>query len=410
MTPSPMRICCVVPVFENESTVMDVALAAARHVDFVVVVDDGSRDGTGAAVRFATDGSPDGRRVELVTLPSNRGKGAALVAGFRRALDRGFTHAVTIDADGQHLASDIPALVAAAAAHPLAIVVGERDMQSDRVPGAARVGRGVSNFWTHRSTGIRLPDTTCGFRVYPLPEVLALGVRTRRYDYEGEVLVRGAWAGLELRAVPVDVWYPADRSARVSHYRIWADSARITVMYVRLALTRLLPAGGRARTNGAAAPPRTRVRDTLRRLRELTASGTRTSELALAIGIGVFLGATPLWGLHATLAVWVAARWRLNPAAALLATNVSFPAIAPVLVYAEVQFGHLLRSHEWLDVRREEFTIASAWSHAADYLVGGFALAAILGVTAGLATLKFGALISRRRARRVPLTGKVVAT
>jgi glycosyltransferase involved in cell wall biosynthesis len=400
MTPASLRCCAVIPVFDNAATVVAVARAAAEHVDVVIVVDDGSRDRTNVAASVAAVlGTPHGARIVLITFGVNRGKGAALLAGLRRAHELGFTHAVTLDADGQHRASDIPALVADAAAHPQAIVVGARRTDDDRVPDAARVGRRVSNFWTLRCTGFDLSDTTCGLRVYPVREVLDLPIRTRRYDYEGEVLVRGAWAGLGLRSVPVDVWYPDDRSVRVSHYRPWADSVRITVMYVRLGLGRLLPRGGHGRAIDGIRPPTVRIRDTLRHMRELTKSGTRNNELALALGIGVFLGATPLWGLHSAMTLYVATRWRLNLVAAFLASNVSFPLFAPVLVFAEVKFGHLLRTGAWLDLQREEITIAGVWSHAADYLVGGFAFAALLGIAVGLATLGAGVLLSRRGAR-----------
>ena len=392
-----MRACAVIPVFDNASTVAAVALAAAHVLDLVIVVDDGSSDGSGERVREAACSVPAGYRIELVTLPANRGKGEALVAGFRRAAELGCTHAVTIDADGQHRASDIPALLAAAGVDPRAIIVGARDMDNARVPGAARVGRGISNFWTYRTTGCSLPDTTCGFRVYPLREVLGLPIRTRHYDYEGELLVRGAWAGLGLVSVPIDVWYPDDRADRVSHYRLWIDSVRITVMYLRLALRRLLPLGGTGPAPRSVAPPTVRLRDAAGRVRELLASGRRANELALAIGVGVFVGATPLWGLHTALTLYIATRWRLNLVAAFLATNVSCPLLAPFLVLAEVQFGSLLRMNGWLELSRDEFTTASAWSHAADYLVGGFALAVLLGVAAGFATLKAGSLLSRRR-------------
>lgn len=385
-----VRTCVVVPVFDNAATVAGVVRNAAAYVDLVIVVDDGSRDGSGGAARAASAGLPSGRAVDVIALPSNRGKGAALVAGFRRAAELGRTHAVTVDADGQHRATDIPAFLEAAAARPLAVVVGARDMSSENVPQPARVGRRISNFWTLRCTGFDLPDTTCGFRAYPVREVLDLPVRTRRYDYEGEVLVRAAWAGLALDSVPIDVWYPDDRTKRVSRYRPWADSVRITVMYVRLGLRSLLPLGAARRAVRGVAAPKVRLRDTLRHLRGLTASGTRPNELALAIGIGVFLGATPLWGLHAVLTLYVAARWRLNLVAAFLATNVSFPLFAPALVFAETQFGHRLRFGGWLDVRRDEFDVRTVSSHAADYVVGGFALAALLGIAVGLATLFIG--------------------
>jgi uncharacterized protein (DUF2062 family) len=104
----------------------------------------------------------------------------------------------------------------------------------------------------------------------------------------------------------------------------------------------------------------------------------------------------PLWGLHAVLALYIALRWRLNLVVAVLATNVSFPAFAPALVFSELQFGHLLRRGEWLDLTRDGLTLAVVQSHLADYLVGGFAAAALLGIAAGLATLKVGSALERR--------------
>src|SRR6185295_10155765 len=146
------------------------------------------------------------------------------------------------------------------------------------------------------------------------------------------------------------------------------DSTRITRMFLRLGMLRLLPGTGARRAGaadapGVAKPPRHRLRDALRVVRELSATGTRAGELALAVGIGVFFGATPLWGLHAVLASWVAVRWRLNPAATFLATNVSFPPFAPVLAFAGVQAGHLLLHGAWLDLGRSDFTLAAIPSH-----------------------------------------------
>jgi len=236
-TPASIRTCAVIPAFDAADTVADMVRAAARHVDVVIVVNDGSRDRTGVAMLVAAAVvAHSGARVDVVMLPTNRGKGAALVAGFRRARGLGCTHAVTIDADGRHDAADIPALLAASAAHPRAIVVGARTPTADRDDVAARVGRVASKLWTRAITGFDLSDAKCGFRVYPVREVLELPVRARRFDYEGEVLVRGAWAGLELVGVPIDERRPGDAVARAPRDRSWADGARTAAMHVRLGL------------------------------------------------------------------------------------------------------------------------------------------------------------------------------
>jgi glycosyltransferase involved in cell wall biosynthesis len=233
------RPCVVIPVFDNAATVAGVALEAAEHADLVIVVDDGSRDGSGERVRAAAGRARLGATIDVVTLRRNRGKGAALVVGMTRARTLGRTHVVTLDADGQHRASDIPALLAESRAHPRAVVLGARDPAAPHVPPAALFGRRAANFWTLRTTGRALPDTICGLRVYPVAATLALPTASRRYDYEGEVLVRAAWAGLDLRSVPIDVFYPADRADRVTHYRPWIDSTWVSWMFLRLLASRI---------------------------------------------------------------------------------------------------------------------------------------------------------------------------
>ena len=164
---------------------------------------------------------------------TNGGKGAALVRGFRALVEHGFTHAVTVDADGQHLASEIPALLAASAAAPDAIVVGVRQKEGHEIHAAARAGNCIADALMHVVAGQALPDTQSGFRVYPLPATLALGAVGARYDFETEVLLRAARHGLALVGVPVRVHYPPI-AERVSHFEPWTDTLRIIGTVVRV--------------------------------------------------------------------------------------------------------------------------------------------------------------------------------
>ena len=224
--PSPtFRCCALIPCLDGEATLADVISATRRLVPDVIVVDDGSRDGTAEVARRS--GAIVHRHEQ------NRGKGAALLTGLAVAHDAGYSHVVTLDADGQHNPADGSRLIDAALEAPTAIVVGARDFDVPHVPGGSRFGRNFSNFWVKLWAGKALSDTQSGFRVYPTDLTLRLGVRPSRFQWEVEVLVRAQWAGLEVVDVPISVFY-APPGERVSHYRGFADSTLITLMHFRL--------------------------------------------------------------------------------------------------------------------------------------------------------------------------------
>ncbi|MBW2258685.1 MAG: glycosyltransferase family 2 protein, partial [Deltaproteobacteria bacterium] len=150
-----MKPLIVIPSKDNAATIVEVAAGCLVHCPDVLVVDDGSSDGTGDAAR-AVDG------VVVLTHPENRGKGAALATGLGYAHAHGFTHLVAIDADGQHLFEELPRFLEAARADPHAIHVGCREM--DGAPGSSRFGRRFSNFWIWVETGHRVGDSQSGYR------------------------------------------------------------------------------------------------------------------------------------------------------------------------------------------------------------------------------------------------------
>ena len=223
-------VAAVIPAYRAAATVGDVVRGARAHCARVVVVDDGSDDDTG---RRARDAGAEVRRH-----PANAGKGAAIVTGLRALEAAGVGRAVTLDADGQHLASQIPALLAASDAVPGAIVVGARRKQGQTIARLNRFGNWMADRLLRAIAGRTLPDTQSGFRVYPVAATLALGVRGARYDFETEVLLRAARCGMPLLGVPVEVYYPPV-AERVSHFRPGRDTLRIIWTVLRL----LLPSG-----------------------------------------------------------------------------------------------------------------------------------------------------------------------
>ncbi len=220
------EVCAVIPTYQNAKTLLKVVADVHRVVDTVFVVDDGSNDGTAALLDKATGNE---RPEKMLTHPKNCGKGAALKTGLTYARQQGFRYAVTVDADGQHRADDIPALLKAVEEEHDALAIGSRGLQHENMPAKSTFANRFSNFWFALQTLQRLPDTQSGLRVYPLRRLHGLRWMSARYEAELTLLVFSAWAGVKLLPVPVSVYYPP-RDQRVTHFRPGRDFTRISVL------------------------------------------------------------------------------------------------------------------------------------------------------------------------------------
>lgn len=220
------EVCAVIPTYQNAKTLLKVVADVHRVVDTVLVVDDGSNDGTAALLDKATGNE---RPEKVLTHPKNCGKGAALKTGLTYARQQGFRYAVTVDADGQHRADDIPALLKAVEEEPDTLAIGSRGLQHENMPAKSTFANRFSNFWFALQTLQRLPDTQSGLRVYPLRRLHGLRWMSARYEAELTLLVFSAWAGVKLLPVPVSVYYPP-RDQRVTHFRPGRDFTRISVL------------------------------------------------------------------------------------------------------------------------------------------------------------------------------------
>ncbi|HEV8245669.1 MAG TPA: glycosyltransferase family 2 protein [Polyangiaceae bacterium] len=214
----------VVPAYQAEATIERVVteLALEWHAlgergSKVIVVDDGSNDRTAERAR--------GAGADVVRHDANRGKGAALRTGMERARTLGADAVVTVDADGQHPASQA-ALLARAELPRETLLLGVRDLVRAGAPGANRFSNGFSNVFLSWFGGRRLADTQCGLRRYPLRETLELGITSSGYEFEADVILRAARLGWPIEELPVEVLYPPEPE-RVSHFRVVRDPARI---------------------------------------------------------------------------------------------------------------------------------------------------------------------------------------
>ncbi len=228
----------VIPCYNHPQTIgFMVDAVRARGLD-VVVVDDGS-DAVCAQVldELAT---LHGAAMNLVRLVRNQGKGGAMMAGLRQAQALGYTHALQIDADGQHDVADIPRFLAASSQQPQAVVCGE-PVYDASVPKGRLYGRYATHIWVWINTlSLDIRDSMCGFRVYPLAPVVQLIDQVnlgRRMDFDPELLVRLHWRGIPLISLPTRVSYPLDG---ISHFKLLWDNVLISHMHARLLLGMLL--------------------------------------------------------------------------------------------------------------------------------------------------------------------------
>ncbi|MDX2453035.1 glycosyltransferase family 2 protein [Desulfosarcina sp.] len=223
-----LRFAVIIPTYNHGGRVAAVARQAMSLGYPIFVVDDGSTDDTAARLRSVSG-------VHLSVHPHNRGKGAALVTGMRAAAEVA-DYAVTIDADGQHDPVETLKLMAAIPANRRVIVVGRREMAD--APWTSRQGRHFSNFWVRVSGGPKLADSQSGFRIYPLPETLDLGVVARRYQFEVEVLARAAWQGIPVREATISAHY-GSALPRISHFHPFVDFMRNFGAFSRLITRRV---------------------------------------------------------------------------------------------------------------------------------------------------------------------------
>lgn len=227
-----MKACILIP-FYNHALAIGAVLAALEPLHLPCwLIDDGSDAASQAVLAQLAQQHADWLTIQR--LPRNQGKGGAVMAGCEAALRAGFTHAVQIDADGQHDAADVPRLLAMAARRPEALVSGAA-VYDETVPRSRLYGRYITHVWVWINTlSLEIRDSMCGLRVYPLASTCAVWRRARlgrRMDFDTEIMVRLSWQGVSIINLPTKVSYPRDG---VSHFDLLADNVFISAMHARM--------------------------------------------------------------------------------------------------------------------------------------------------------------------------------
>ncbi len=375
------QCCILIPTYNNDRKIAGVLKDALEYTGQVIVVNDGSTDGTMKVLESFPS-------IRVISYPVNKGKGWALRVGFEEALKAGYQYAVTMDSDGQHRADDIPVFIDVLEKEGSALIIGSRNMNQDGVPGTSNFGHRFSNFWYELETGISLPDTQSGFRLYPLKEIQKMKFYTSRYEFELEALVRSAWRGVKVIPVPINVIYPEDRT---THFRMLRDFFRISLLnsvFVLWAFFYVLPV---------------RFMHQLKKenrkafiQKYVLMSDQSNAKITGAVMLGAFLGIAPIWGYQIIMCITLAHLFRLSKVLVVAAAHISIPPMLPLIIYGSFKLGGLLLGNADAIAFSSELNWDVIKGGLLQYVVGSLGLGALLAIFMG-AVIYFLLLLFRRK-------------
>ena len=363
---SALKCAVIITTYNNAGTIATVIADVKEYSSDVIVVNDGCTDNTAEILAGIED-------IRVIDYGKNKGKGYALKLGLKRAYEWGYDYAITIDADGQHYADDIPVFIDRIEEEPNSLLVGARNLAADNMPSKNTFANKFSNFWYRVETGNRLTDTQSGYRLYPLKPLQNIRLLTRRYEFEVEIIVRAAWRGINVENVPIKVYYPPVEE-RVSHFRPFKDFTRISILNTILVFYALI------------------LYYPWRFLRQLTPSNIKkfmdknvihskesNVRLSCAIALGCFCSVLPTWGYQAVVAAILAQILRLNKIVAATFSNISIPPLIPFILYGSMVLGAKVlgvKNYATLENVSQQSVVQSF----NQYLIGSIILATIIAI------------------------------
>ena len=368
------HIWCVLPVFNNKDTVKEVALSCRSYLQHILVVDDGSTDTDVSSLFADTD-------VIVLGHEKNLGKGKAILTALKYIKAQGGRFMITIDADGQHYPQDLKKFIPLLQEDETNIIIGCRRLQGKHVPRKSHFGKKVANFWLHVETGVSIEDCQSGFRAYPVQYLSQMKLTGSHYDFETEVLARAVWAGLHLKTIEVDAWYPEPQS-RISHFKPFIDNMRISCMHTRLVGRCLLPFPHRKLVHEASEKIDLSVlRSPLKLLKMLLKDNASPSGLAISASVGILLAVLPLISIHTLVIIYVTARLHLNKVMAIIMQNLCIPPFVPV---ACIELGYYMRHGRWLTDVSMDVIFKQFPDRLWEWLLGSLIIAPVLAIIVGI--------------------------
>ena len=370
----------VIPVFNNERTVLQVALAARRLYPHVLVVDDGS-----TRLPNDFDNILKANDIRLIRHQQNSGKGVALQTALKDLHEHHVDYMITLDADGQHSPDDILSfidLLETEGQNRDLLVIGVRDFNAPNVPDSSKFGRKFSNFWIKLETGVTCADTQSGFRAYPVEPLSKLKFHCSRYNFEIEVLTRGLWGGLQLRELPIHVTYEPPEQ-RVSHFHPWKDNVRLSLLHTMLVTRRLLLFPHKR----IVPKPKLQLPSLWKHPKEfflfLLKENATPELLAISAAVSSFLAVLPLLSCHMLVILYVCIRLNLNKVMALAIQNLYMPPFTPFLC---IELGYFMRHGAFLREASMQTIVHELHLRFWEWLLGSLVIAPIAAILSGLIT------------------------
>lgn len=366
------KCCVIIPTYNNHKSLESVINGVLHYTNQIIIVNDGSTDTTPQILKKFNS-------LEIVSIYPNAGKGNALKNGFIKASSLGYKYAITIDSDGQHSVDDLVVFLEKLEEEPDAVIIGARNMDQDGIPKKSSFGHKFSNFWFWFETGIKMPDTQSGFRLYPLDPMKKMKFFTRKYEFEIESIVRLAWKGVKVIPVPIKVFYTEER---VTHFRPIKDFTRVSILNTVLVLVSIL-----------IVKPFQFIRSLNKKNikeffnKNLIQSKDSDFKKSATVAFGVFMGVSPLWGYQMLSAVGLSYLLRLNKILVLVSANISIPPLIPFIIWGGYKTGGLFITQNAVEISySSNIDITFIKANLLQYIVGSLVFGTLLGLFFGILT------------------------
>ncbi len=380
-----LNCCVIIPTYNNEQTIANVVTDVLKYTNNIIVVNDGAIDKTPEILKAFTN-------IQIISYSPNRGKGIALRLGIKAAQEKGYRYAITIDSDGQHFADDIPVFIDKIEECPDSLLIGARNLNQENMPKKNTFGNKFSNFWFLLFTGINLPDTQSGYRLYPIQKMKGSRYFTSKYEFEIEISVKAAWRGIQLLPVPIKVFY-AEGEKRISHFRPGKDFTRISLLNTYLFFPALL----------WHKPIRLIKHLSMKNIKAVIKkyfldSNESVMRKSMGVAFGVFMGIIPIWGFQFVSALVLAHFMKLNKAIVGLTAQISVPPMIPFLLYGSLKTGQWLLGRDMSEtISTDQLTLETTkqllheylfsgkvLQHLYEYLLGSMVFAVVMAIVFGL--------------------------